>query len=351
MRTQIKLTEVKGSFRSRLTSAQTALMFEALRTLQGWGYSDEALAVQLSADQEEIDRLAEKLAGDHKTTPRLHPDHARTACAPLGADRGGHHVRREGRDVLRGGVLQQDKLLQGELRRHGVEHRHGCRRSDDTVGNRVGGPHPPQGCGPSTCSVRVRGGYRRACAKAGSNHPPSGERRASGTPVDEPPAHVGRVQAVLHSRSAKPADRKPSVRKVMSGRSPVRFGQRPDNSSSGMYTATIRSAPTVPRPAACSGTTFPIDPALSSHEAGSVGCRPRLAPRGTEDSCPMPNNDRLPILHDTCCTRYPSFYRATELHQLRFPHHSDSTTPTEAGWRSRRSIRRSRPVPALHAAR
>ncbi|WP_146063470.1 hypothetical protein [Streptomyces sp. SM11] len=42
-------------------------MLEALRTLQGWGYSDEAVAVQLSADRQEIDRLAERLAGDHRT--------------------------------------------------------------------------------------------------------------------------------------------------------------------------------------------------------------------------------------------------------------------------------------------
>ncbi|MGW0788831.1 hypothetical protein ACWD04_11380 [Streptomyces sp. NPDC002911] len=68
MRTQIKMTEVEGSFRTRLTSTQTDLMLEALRTLQGRGYSDEALAVQLSAGQEEIDRLAERLKGDHKTT-------------------------------------------------------------------------------------------------------------------------------------------------------------------------------------------------------------------------------------------------------------------------------------------
>ncbi|MFH8475110.1 hypothetical protein [Streptomyces sp. NPDC018000] len=68
MRTQIKMTEADGSFRTRLTSTQTDLMLEALLTLQGWGYSDEAVAVQLNADREEIDRLAERLTGDHKTT-------------------------------------------------------------------------------------------------------------------------------------------------------------------------------------------------------------------------------------------------------------------------------------------
>ncbi|GAA2939634.1 MULTISPECIES: hypothetical protein [Streptomyces] len=67
LRMQIKVTAVKGSFHTRLTSAQTDLMLEALRTLQGWGYSDEALAVQLNAGQEEIDLLAERLRGDHKT--------------------------------------------------------------------------------------------------------------------------------------------------------------------------------------------------------------------------------------------------------------------------------------------
>lgn len=68
MRTQIKLTKIEGSFRTRFTATQTNLMLEALRTLQGRGFSDEALAVQLNADQEEIDRLAERLKGDHKTT-------------------------------------------------------------------------------------------------------------------------------------------------------------------------------------------------------------------------------------------------------------------------------------------
>lgn len=68
MRTLIKMTEAEGLFRTRLTATQTALMLEALRTLQGWGYSDEALAVQLNANQEEVDRLAERLKGDHKTT-------------------------------------------------------------------------------------------------------------------------------------------------------------------------------------------------------------------------------------------------------------------------------------------
>ena len=47
LRMQIKVTAVKGSFHTRFTSAQTDLMLEALRTLQGWGYSDEALAVHM----------------------------------------------------------------------------------------------------------------------------------------------------------------------------------------------------------------------------------------------------------------------------------------------------------------
>ncbi|MEV8230358.1 hypothetical protein AB0P41_30655 [Streptomyces sp. NPDC079167] len=68
MRTQIKVTEVKGAFHTRFTSVQTDLMLEALRTLQGWGYSDEALAVQLNADPEEIALLTERLKGDHRTT-------------------------------------------------------------------------------------------------------------------------------------------------------------------------------------------------------------------------------------------------------------------------------------------
>ncbi|GHA84503.1 hypothetical protein ACIQRS_30445 [Streptomyces termitum] len=97
MRTRIKLTRAGEAFQGRLTAAQTDLMCEALRTLDGWASTDEALAVQLGADREEVDRLYDRLKGDHTTTREftltsreLHVIHAAlTAVAPMFRTNGG----------------------------------------------------------------------------------------------------------------------------------------------------------------------------------------------------------------------------------------------------------------------
>ncbi|MFE9940098.1 hypothetical protein [Streptomyces hirsutus] len=91
MRTRIKLTRVGEAFQGRLTATQTDLMCEALRTLDGWASTDEALVVQLGADREEVGRLCDRLKGDHRTTREftltsreLHVIHAAlTAIAPM----------------------------------------------------------------------------------------------------------------------------------------------------------------------------------------------------------------------------------------------------------------------------
>ncbi|MGA5077501.1 hypothetical protein ACPC37_07795 [Streptomyces griseoincarnatus] len=91
MRTRIKLTRVGEAFQGRLTATQTDMMCNALGTLKGWASTDEALVVQLGADREEVNRLYDRLQGDHKT-PRvftlsareLHVIHAAlTAIAPM----------------------------------------------------------------------------------------------------------------------------------------------------------------------------------------------------------------------------------------------------------------------------
>ncbi|MFI1420013.1 hypothetical protein ACH4VX_18905 [Streptomyces sp. NPDC020731] len=91
MRTRIKLTRAGEAFRGRLTATQTDLMCEALRTLDGWASTDEALVVQLGAGREEVRRLCDRLQGDHRTsreftltTRELHVVHAAiTATAPM----------------------------------------------------------------------------------------------------------------------------------------------------------------------------------------------------------------------------------------------------------------------------
>lgn len=91
MRTRIKLTRVGEAFHGRLTATQTDLMGSALGLLDDWASTDEALAVQLGADREEVRRLYDRLQGDHRT-PReftltareLHVIHAAiTAITPM----------------------------------------------------------------------------------------------------------------------------------------------------------------------------------------------------------------------------------------------------------------------------
>jgi hypothetical protein len=97
MRTRIKLTRAGEAFQGRLTATQTDLVCEALRTLDGWASTDEALVVQLGADREEVGRLYDRLRGDHRTTREftltareLHIIHAAlTAIAPMFLTSGG----------------------------------------------------------------------------------------------------------------------------------------------------------------------------------------------------------------------------------------------------------------------
>ncbi|MGW0792906.1 hypothetical protein ACWD04_33045 [Streptomyces sp. NPDC002911] len=89
MRTRIKLVRAGESFHGRLTSSQTDLMLEALQSLKGWGPSPDALSVQLGVDLQEVDRLAGRLRGDHRTTREftltareLHVSHSALTAVP-----------------------------------------------------------------------------------------------------------------------------------------------------------------------------------------------------------------------------------------------------------------------------